>query len=396
MESMTTGSTGAASQSHDSSAPEGSGRRVDWIELFFDLAIVAFVTELASGLHGDPGPVQFITFLAWSIPAWWAWINVMVCINALPTLPPRMAGAALLVAMAAVGLMAASVTETAERVWAFALANGVLRLVLLVLWVYRAKRARHPMLRTFIYNGVTAVLWIASAFLPSPANFAVWAAAILIEVLMLRAGTRSLSRYVKVDVAHGSERLGLFMIILLGESVLSVVTALSAHWSASSAFAALLGFAAIALIAWGFFVAGGNVIEEGLARLDRRGNVAALLDTVMLIPYLIVASITMFSAGLATAIDHPTAHLAPGAAICLGGGLALFYLTDAVVMGRYGSPTARILPWAIPAVLLPTAVIALGSVVTATVALLTTTAIVAAVSVVSGINKRRVGQSAPR
>lgn len=58
-----------------------------------------------------------------------------------------------------------------------------------------------------------------------------------------------------MDVAHGSERLGLFMIILLGESVLSVVTALSAHWSAASGAAALLGFVAIALIAWGFFVA---------------------------------------------------------------------------------------------------------------------------------------------
>lgn len=125
--------------------------------------IVAFVTELASGLHGDPGPAQFVTFVAWSVPAWWAWINVMVCINALPTLPPRMAGVALLVAMAAVGLMAASVTETTERVWAFAFANGVLRLVLLVLWVYCAKRAGHPLLRTFLYNGVTAILWIAVA-----------------------------------------------------------------------------------------------------------------------------------------------------------------------------------------------------------------------------------------
>ncbi|MEO7006383.1 MAG: low temperature requirement protein A [Terrimesophilobacter sp.] len=387
---MTTDSVGAASQPHDSSTPEGSRRRVDWIELFFDLAIVALVTELASGLHGDPGPVQFVTFLAWSIPAWWAWVNVMVCINALPTLPPRMASMALLVVMAAVGLMAASVTETTERVWAFALANGVLRLVLLALWVYRAKRARHPMLRTFIYNGVSAVLWIASAFVPVPYDFAVWAVAILIEVLLLRAGTGSLSRYVTVDVTHGSERLGLFMIILLGESVLSVVTALSAHWNAISAIAAVFSFAAIALIAWGFFVAGGNVIEDGMAQLDKRGNVAALLDTVMLIPYLIVASVTMLSAGIATAIDHPTQHLPLGAAICLGGGLALFYLTNAVVMARYGSTPGRILPWAVPAVILPSAIVALGSTVTAIAALAATAAIIVVVTVVSGANQRRL------
>jgi low temperature requirement protein LtrA len=372
-------------------AHQTAGRHVGWIELFFDLAIVAFVTELASGLHGDPGPAQFITFIAWSIPAWWAWINVMVCINALPTLSPRTAGVALLVAMAAVGLMAASVTETTERVWAFALANGVLRLVLLVLWVYRAKRAGHPLLRTFLYNGVTAVLWISSAIVPAPYNFAVWAVAVLIEVLLLRAGTGSLSRYVTVDVAHGSERLGLFMIILLGESVLSVVTALRAHWSAASGVAALLGFVAIALIAWGFFVAGGNVIEDGMTRLEERGNVAALLDTVMLIPYLIVASVTMFSAGLATAIGHPAAHLPLGAAVCLGGGLALFYLTNAVVMVRYGSAPGRVLPWAAPAVLLPIAVIVVGSAMTAIVALAATAGIVIAVIAVSGANQRRLG-----
>jgi len=370
-----------------------AGRRVDWIELFFDLAIVAFVTELASGLHGDPGPAQFLTFLAWSIPAWWAWINVMVCINALPTLPPRLAGIALLVAMAAVGLMAASVTETTERVWAFALANGVLRLVLLVLWVYRAKRAGHPLLRTFLYNGVTAILWFASVFVPAPCNFAVWAVAILIEVLLLRAGTGSLSRYVTVDVAHGSERLGLFMIILLGESVLSVVTALRIHWNAASGVAAALGFVAIALIAWGFFVAGGNVIEDGMTRLDERGNMAALLDTVMFIPYLIVASVTMFSAGLATAIGHPAAHLPLGAAVCLGGGLALFYLTNSAVMLRYGSAPGRVLPWAVPAVLLPVAVIVAGSAMTAVAALVATAAIVVAMIAVSGVNQRRLGRA---
>ena len=72
----------------------------------------------------------------------------------------------------------------------------MLRLVLLVLWVYCAKRAARQLLRTFLYDGVTAIL-----------N----------EVLLLRAGTGSLSRYVTVDVAHGSEWLGLFMIILLGD-----------------------------------------------------------------------------------------------------------------------------------------------------------------------------------
>lgn len=365
------------------------GRRVDWIELFFDLATVALITELAFGLSGSPGPEQFAIFVVWSVPAWWAWVNVMVCINVLPTLPTRMAGIALLVATATVGLMAASVTETTERAWAFALANGALRLALLVLWVYRARRAGHPLLRTFFYNGVTAILWIASAFVSAPYGFAMWAIAILTEVLLLRTGTGLLSRYVRVDVAHGSERLGLFMIILLGESVLSVVTALSAHWGVASAMTALLGFVSVALIAWGFFVVDRNVIEDGLARLDARGNMAALLDTVMLIPYLIVASVTMFSAGLATAIGQPEARLPIGAAICLGGGLALFYLTNAVVLVRYGAAFGPVLRWAVPAVLLPIGVVVAGSSLTGIGTVAATTAIVASVIAVSAVDRWR-------
>lgn len=127
-----------------------------------------------------------------------------------------------------------------------------------------------------------------------------------------------------------------------------------------------------------------------MTRLDERGNVAGLLDTVMLIPYLIVASVTMFSAGLATAIGHPASHLPLGAAICLGGGLTLFYLTNAVVMLRYGSTPGRVLPWAIPAVLLSIAVIAVGSSLTAVVALATTAAIIIVVIAVSGVNQRRL------
>ncbi|MEO6826165.1 MAG: low temperature requirement protein A [Microbacteriaceae bacterium] len=349
--------------------PVVQSRRVDWIELFFDLAMVAFITQLAHGMHGSPGPAEFLTFLAWSVPAWWAWTNVVACVNVLPVLPARPLAIALLAAMGAIGLMAASVTETTERAWAFALANALLRLVLLVLWIYRAKSAGHSPFLSVLYNGATAVIWAASIFVPSPLNLVLWGIAILVEVLLLRLRNRQLATTIRVDIGHASERLGLFMIILMGESVLSLVTALSAHWNPASGLAALVGFVAIALIAWGFFVAGAGVVEEGLAQLEDAHNTSALLDTVMFLPYLIVISVTMFSAGLATTVSHPGEPLAPGAAITLCGGLALFYWTNAIVMRRYGRPWARLLPWAVPAAVLPVAIAFGAAGVTATVAL---------------------------
>jgi low temperature requirement protein LtrA len=363
---------GEVAEIQDAPALAVEPRRVDWIELFFDLAMVTLVTELAHGLHGAPGPTEFLTFIALSIPVWWAWTNVMVCVNQLPPLPRRLVGLALVFATGTVAVMAVSVTETPDRLWAFALANAVLRFILLGLWIYRARgngsNGVH-LVRPLLYNGGTALVWIASVFVPVPFNFAFWAVAILAEVLMLRAGSQTATIYDAVDIAHGSERLGLFVMILIGESLLSVVTSLSEHWNGASAVAALLGFATICAIAWWFFVRGGNAIEHGLARLRQQGDNAGMLDTVMIFPYLIVASITMFAAGLSTAVAHPNASLPPGASVCLGGGLALFYLTNVIVMRRYRASWGLLVPWALPAVIVSLGVIAIAPVISATVAL---------------------------
>jgi low temperature requirement protein LtrA len=375
----------------DAGTSPAVGRRVDWLELFFDLAFVAFITQLAHGLHGSPGPFEFLVFLAWSIPAWWAWTNILVSVNLLPTLPARPLGVALLCAMGFVGLMAASVTDDANRAWAFSLACAGLRLVLLVLWLYRGKKTRRALLRTFVYNGGTALIWIAAAFVPTPFNFGLWAVAILIEVLLLRFGDMRRSATVQVDTAHAGERLGLFMIILMGESVLSLVTSLAQHWNSGSGLAALLGFVAISSLAYGFFAFGTSTMEQGLARLSTARDLAGLLDTVMFLPYLLVIGVTMFAAGLATAVTAPGDPLPLGAAISLGGGVSLFYLANAIVSLRWGVSWRNLLRWTIPGVPLPLLLPILSPYVTATVSLGIVTAVVVVIIVGAIANAKHPG-----
>ncbi len=343
----------ADGRADETGTTSADGRRVDWFELFFDLAFVVFITQLAHDLHGSPGPFEFLVFVAWSIPAWWAWTNIMVSINPLPTLPTRLLVPALLVSMGLVGLMAASVTDSVDRAGVFSLACAALRLVLLGLWLYRTKDSGRTRSRTFMYNGATAAIWVAAALVPTPFNFALWAAAILVEAALLRVGRASGSRSLLVDTAHASERLGLFMIILMGESVLSLVTSLSQRWTIASGIAALVGFIAICSLASGFFVFGINTMETGLARLSSSHDFNGLLDTVMFLPYLLVIGVTMFAAGLSTVVAAPGDPLALGAAISLCGGVALFYLTNTIVSLRWGVPMKRLLRWAIPGVVLP-------------------------------------------
>lgn len=58
------------------------------MELFFDLVFVVFVGQLAHGIHGNPGWLEFGTFILLFFPAWWAWVNMVSIINFLHDLPP--------------------------------------------------------------------------------------------------------------------------------------------------------------------------------------------------------------------------------------------------------------------------------------------------------------------
>jgi low temperature requirement protein LtrA len=66
-------STGAT---HRPSVEEGPGERhASWLELFFDLVLVAAVAALATQLHADHSVVGLAVFAGLLVPVWWAWMG---------------------------------------------------------------------------------------------------------------------------------------------------------------------------------------------------------------------------------------------------------------------------------------------------------------------------------
>ncbi len=373
--------------------PDREPGRVHWMELFFDLVFVAFVGQLAHGIHGDPGWAEFGTFILLFFPAWWAWVNIVSVVNLLPGLSSRALGVAMLAAMAAAGVMAAAAPEAfGERAWAFSLANAAMRGLLLVLWLYQHRERRSdPPVRIWIYNGGTALLWLVAAFLPLHVAIVLWAVSISVEVGMVAASNRigaerSLSG---INVEHAAERLGLFVIIVLGESVFSIVTEVSADWGPGAGVAGALGFLVVALLAWAFFQHGAARVTAGLEQLQSRADFTGILQTTLFLPFLLVLGITSVAAGIATAIPAPWEQLPLGACIALGGGLALFYATNALVVLRYGQPLAAVAPWALPAVVTAVLLIPLGAVIPAGAVLAVAVALLLALTGYSELKARR-------
>ncbi|MFF2272173.1 low temperature requirement protein A [Agromyces sp. NPDC058136] len=374
--------------------PDRDPSRAHWMELFFDLIFVALVGQLAHGLHEHPSLSGLLLFTALFASVWWSWVNLTFTVNLMPWLTRRQLALVMLAAMIAVGAIAVAAPEaTGDRAWLFAAGNAALRFVLLGLWITISWRTggAASRVRVLAYNGATAMLWLVSIWVPMPWMFALWGASILVEVTLLIASSRSWADRVLVNMntEHLSERFGLLVVIVLGESVLSGVAALDEHWSAASSIAAVLGLCVISLLAWSFFMYGTDAMRTGLDELREAGDYRAIRDTVGFLPFLIVVGVTAISGAIDAAITHPHEPLPEASVVALCGGIAIFYLTNAIISLRFGRPLRTVLGWAVPALALTVALALVSLVLEAQLAIAAAVVVLAVIVAISETTNRR-------
>ncbi|SDR86816.1 low temperature requirement protein A [Microterricola viridarii] len=373
--------------------------RAHWMELFFDLIFVALVGQLAHGLHEHPSIAGLLTFLALFASVWWSWVNLTFAVNVMPWLTRRQLAGVMLASMFAIGAIAVAAPEaTGERAWLFAAGNAALRLILLGLWSWQSwGSGTASRLRLLAYNGLTALLWFVSIWLPAPWNFVLWAAAILLEVVLLIAtGARWSDRVLeRLNVEHLAERFGLLVVIVFGESVLSIVGVLSDTWTLESGLTAAAALAAIALLAWSFFLYGTDAMRDGLEALHAAGDYRAIRDTAAFLPFLIVAGVTAISGAISAAILHPADPLPLASAVSLWGGIAVFYLCNAVVSLRFGRPVRGVLRWAVPALALTALLAVAATLLPAASIVYCTVAVLAYIVASTELGERRRGRALP-
>jgi low temperature requirement protein LtrA len=326
------------------------------MELFFDLVFVALVGQLSQGLHTHPTFVELGVFLALFASVWWSWVNLTFTVSIQVGMSRRTLAAYMLMAMAAVGVIAVAAPDAVgDRAWLFAVGNAAVRVTMLGLWVRRSWGSGWgSRVRVLLYNGATAVIWLVSAFVPSPARFVLWALAIAIEMSLLIVTAPGLLRRIgSINVEYLADRFGTLVIIALGESVLAIVVAVSEDPSGMAAAVAVLAFVITAGLAWGMFLFGIDAMREGLERLLARDDARGIVETVAFLPFLLVAGVMMLAGAVSLAITGPMDALPPAAAVSLGLGVMLFYGTNAIISLRYGTSWRSVLPWAVPAIVVP-------------------------------------------
>jgi low temperature requirement protein LtrA len=235
---------------------EEGDRHATWMELFFDLVFVAAVGRLAHVLGEHVGWAGVGAYVVLFVPIWWSWIGATFYADRFDT--DDLADRVLTLAqMAAAVAMAVNVDHALDSSGAaFALSYAAFRVILVVQYLVAARHApeaRALSRRWAMGFAIAAVLWAASALVPAPLRFWLWGAGLLVDLLTPVTAGR-LHKDVPTDTTHLPERFGLFIIIVLGESIVNVVATLDRKvWGLPAAASAFLALVVAFSLWWIYF-----------------------------------------------------------------------------------------------------------------------------------------------
>jgi low temperature requirement protein LtrA len=367
-----------------------SSARVTNMELFFDLVYVFAITQLTHLLLGRPtwlGAGQTLILL---LAVWWAWMYTAWVTNWFhPDARP--------VRVMLLGVMLMSLIMSATLPAAYGsrgLAFGCAYVIIQVgrtIFVVAAAREQPALRRNFqrilAWSATAGAGWICGGFAHGWARAALWLAALAVDYAAPAAGFRTpgLGRSQTTDWTiaggHLAERCQLFLIIVLGESILDTGAAFGdRRITVATTASFVLAFLASVALWWIYFNRAAGDSAEAIAaaadpgRLGRAGYVYFHLP--------MVAGVIVLAVADDLAIRHPGGHAGAALTAAVLGGPALFLAGHAlfkrIMFGALSVP--RLAAVAALAALIPA-----GAIAPPAVLLGAATAVVAAVAAVDGV-----------
>ena len=322
-------------------------QRASTLELFFDLVFVFTITQLTGMLFREStlasaGRVLLVFGVLWWMYGGYVWLT--------NTRTPSRAPERLLLLLAMAGFLVIGLSiphafGTAGQHGTDGLALGLGYLLVTLVHSALYLRVNKNIWRILPFNIASALLVIVAGLVAAPAAYALWGAALAIQVFV-SAFARLGGRF-EIQPSHFVERHGALMIVAFGESVADVGIGAGATGQSVTlelAISAALGLALTAALWWAFFGTGDDDrAEEALTGADpaQRPRLVLLAYFYTYIPMLL--GVVATAAGLKRALEHPVAGLPAGPALTLAGGVTLFLGGDAAFRHvlRIGTPWYR-------------------------------------------------------
>ncbi|MCK6578824.1 MAG: low temperature requirement protein A [Anaerolineae bacterium] len=241
-------------------------KKVGWLELFYDLVYVATIVQLGNKLSEDVSVEGFISFALLFIPIWWVWMGTTFYYTRFNADDLVHRGLVFL-QIVTISALAISVYDgLGETSVGFAIAYAVARLLLVAMYLrasYFVPQARVLANRYAIGFASAAALWLISVFVPPPLRFVLWIVGLLIDFgTPLSPASVRLQRKLPPSAHHLPERMGLFTIIVFGESFIKVIGGYTGH--AIEASTALIGFLGLVVVGGLWWIYNETVAERGV------------------------------------------------------------------------------------------------------------------------------------
>jgi len=232
-------------------------RHASWLELFYDLVFAAAVSQIGLTLHDNTNSITaFLGHMALFVPVMWAWVGLTFYSARFETddLFHR-----LLVFLQMMGAAALTINihgalaETSDK---FAISYAAIRILLVIEYICVCCNFSFfflfvcVFLLCFLFS---AILWLISAAIPIPIRFIIWSLAIAIDIATTFIVGR---KHVQLapNFFHLPERMGLFTLIVIGETIFGLVSILSYHeWDLESTISIGAGLSIAFGLWWLYF-----------------------------------------------------------------------------------------------------------------------------------------------
>jgi low temperature requirement protein LtrA len=308
-----------------SATVEQTEKRVEPLELFFDLVFVFAVTQVTALMSHKPtweGLGQGMLVL---IALWWAWGAYAWLTNYIAADE----GVERLLMFAVMGamLIAALAVPHAfdDDALIFGLAYAAARWLHIFIWAEANDDATvgHAIVRL----GVTALpgtslLVIAGLVDDGTLRAALWIVGLSIDY----AGPYvfGVSGF-RVSAGHFAERFSLIVLIALGESIVAIGAGVTDELDADLVVAALLGLTVACGLWWAYFDVVAVVAERRFRRVAPDLRVRIARDSYSYLHLPMIAGIVLVALGVKKTVGHVDAPLDTVPAVALLGGIALYY-----------------------------------------------------------------------
>ena len=241
-------------------------RHATWLELFYDLVFVVTISQLSHYLLHDVSLSIFFGFLFLFIPVWWSWIGTTFFATRFYSddLGHRLL---LLLQMGGAGAMAVNISGAFNNNFSgFALSYAFMRLILVIEYVrvfrtIKSSESANPLVKRYIIGfSIAAIIWLISAFVPlTEIRFALWVIGLIIDFATPISTSKLTSKFAP-HISHLPERMGLFTLIVLGESIVGIVNGMTEQiWDVYSVIEASLGLCISFSLWWLYFDSTGRL-----------------------------------------------------------------------------------------------------------------------------------------